>query len=176
MPAYHSSFNGVESRVVCNIPILPIKSKYRGPATPADPAALDVIDEALNFFKANCLFRNFEVKGYADRLIVYLTLYISSCIKHLSRNQYDKDSALKELYQLAIKNFQVPGDKSWVLGGMTTAPKSRGDTDILKQFFTQLRQETGVRLCDYIYRHDANVPSKWWMCYAKKKFLNLELE
>merc|ERR1712146_107653 len=121
MPAYHSSFNGADARVVCNIPILPIKSKYRGPATPADPAQPDIIDEAIRFFKANCLFRNYEVKGYADRVIVYLTLYISSCIKHLSTNQYDKDSALKELYQLAIKNFHVPGDKAWVLGGMTTA-------------------------------------------------------
>ena len=84
-------------------------------------------------------------------------------------------SAQKELYQLAIKNFQVPGDKGFALGGMVTAPTNRGDTDILKQYFTQLRQETGMRLCEHIYKFDQNVPSKWWMCYSKKKFLNIEL-
>jgi actin related protein 2/3 complex subunit 3 len=145
--------------------------------------------------KANCLFRNYEVKGYADRVIVYLTLYISQCLTHLSRNQFDKDSALKELsasdglrqcfndrvcaqelYQFAIKNFQVPGDKGFPLGGMVTAPQNRGETDMLKQYFTQLRQETGVRLCEQIYAHDTTIPSKWWMCYAKKKFLNQELQ
>jgi actin related protein 2/3 complex subunit 3 len=126
--------------------------------------------------QANCLFRNYEVKGYADRVIVYLTLYISQCLTHLSRNQFDKDSALKELFQLAIKNFQVPGDKGFPLGGMVTAPQNRGETDMLKQYFTQLRQETGVRLCEQIYAHDTTIPSKWWMCYAKKKFLNQELQ
>mmetsp|Transcript_15134 Transcript_15134/g.26008 ORF Transcript_15134/g.26008 Transcript_15134/m.26008 type:complete len:177 (+) Transcript_15134:48-578(+) len=176
MPAYHSSFNKVESRVICNIPILNLKTKYRGPATPADPGQPDVIDEAIRFFKANCLFRNYEVKGYADRVIVYLTFYISQCLTHLSRNQYDKDSAQKELYQLAIKQFQIPGDKGFPLGGMVTAPTSRGDTDLLKQYFTQLRQETGMRLCEFVYAHNANIPSKWWMCYAKKKFLNTELK
>ena len=33
-----------------------------GPAPPSDPNAIDIVDEALSFFKANCLFRNFEVK------------------------------------------------------------------------------------------------------------------
>jgi actin related protein 2/3 complex, subunit 3 len=141
-----------------------------------NPQQDDVVDEAVRFFKANVLFRNFEVKGYADRVIVYLTLYISQCLTHLSRNQYDKDSALKELFQLAIKAFQVPGDKGFPLGGMVTAPQNRGDTDLLKAYFTQLRQETGVRLCEQIYAHDTAIPSKWWMCFAKKKFLNTELQ
>ena len=65
----------------------------------------------------------------------------------------------------------MSGDLRIAACGLLLPNKRSCCVDILKQFFTQLRQETGVRLCDYIYRHDANVPSKWWMCYAKKKFL-----
>ena len=35
----------------------------------------DIIDETLNFFRANVFFRNFDVKGKADRTMIYLTLY-----------------------------------------------------------------------------------------------------
>ena len=29
----------------------------------ADPSQPDIIEEALDLFRANCLFRNFEIKG-----------------------------------------------------------------------------------------------------------------
>ncbi len=51
----------------------------RGPA--ASTSDTDVIDEALAFFRANVLFRSFEVKGASDKLLVYLTLYIGSCLR-----------------------------------------------------------------------------------------------
>jgi hypothetical protein len=36
----------------------------------------DIVDEALRLFRANMLFRNFEVLGGGDRVLVYLTLFI----------------------------------------------------------------------------------------------------
>jgi hypothetical protein len=30
--------------------------------TTADPSDLDIVDEALDLFRVNCLFRNFEIK------------------------------------------------------------------------------------------------------------------
>ena len=38
---------------------------------------MDVVDEALKFFKANVLFRNFEVTCPSDKTLIYLTLFIS---------------------------------------------------------------------------------------------------
>ena len=35
---------------------------------------MDVVEEALYYFRANVFFRNFEMKGAADRVLVYLTL------------------------------------------------------------------------------------------------------
>ncbi len=40
----------------------------------------DIIDETLNFFRANVLFRNFDVRGGADRTLIYLTLYTHQCL------------------------------------------------------------------------------------------------
>ncbi len=37
---------------------------------------IDVVDEAIDFFRANVLFKSFEIKGGADRVLVYLTLFI----------------------------------------------------------------------------------------------------
>ena len=36
----------------------------------------DIVDEAIAYFRANVLFKSFEVKGSADRVLAYLTLFI----------------------------------------------------------------------------------------------------
>ena len=43
----------------------------------------DIVDETLGYFKANVLFKHFEVKGAADRTLIYLTLYTTQCLKRL---------------------------------------------------------------------------------------------
>lgn len=35
----------------------------------------DIIDEALSYLRANVFFRNFDVRGSADRTLIYLTLH-----------------------------------------------------------------------------------------------------
>lgn len=43
--------------------VLPIKTKYRGPAPLiSDDDITDIIDEALYYFKANVFFRTYEIK------------------------------------------------------------------------------------------------------------------
>ena len=37
----------------------------------------DIVEEALDLFRGNVYFANFEIKGPADRLLVVLILYIS---------------------------------------------------------------------------------------------------
>ncbi len=39
--------------------------------------------QALRLFRANVLFRSFDVANSADRLLVYLTLYTSVCLKRM---------------------------------------------------------------------------------------------
>jgi actin related protein 2/3 complex, subunit 3 len=77
-----------------NFPILPLRTRTRGPAytLPAlppsqsdldiDPGSesYDCVDEILSLFRANVLFRNFEIKGPADRMLIYGILFLSECL------------------------------------------------------------------------------------------------
>ncbi len=40
----------------------------------------DIIDETLSYFRANVLFRNFDVRGGGDRTLIYLTLFTVLCL------------------------------------------------------------------------------------------------
>lgn len=77
-PAYHSAFNEAKDAAqICGMAVLPLKTRIRGPAPQLDGGAEDdQVDEALRLFRANVLFRNFEVLGPADRTLIYLTLFI----------------------------------------------------------------------------------------------------
>ena len=41
-----------------------------------DPKEKDVIDEAIELYRAQILFKNFRVKGTADKVNVFLTCFI----------------------------------------------------------------------------------------------------
>ncbi|KAL2917204.1 subunit of the Arp2/3 complex [Polyrhizophydium stewartii] len=172
MPAYHSAFNDDQTvRSVGGIALLPIKTKNRGPAPPpADPAADDIIDEAISLYRANSFFRNFEIKGNADRVLIYLTLYIQECLGKLTKLPNLIESQ-KILATHAVQNFAIPGDATFPLNAMYERPANRNDAELVKQYLTQLRQEASVRLAQRIFEDDK--PSKWWMCFAKRKFMNL---
>ncbi|EJW78165.1 hypothetical protein WUBG_10927 [Wuchereria bancrofti] len=64
--------------------VLPIRSNIKGPAPRIDDGE-DIIDEALAYFKPNIFFREFEIKSPADRTLIYLTLYISECLRKLQK-------------------------------------------------------------------------------------------
>ena len=92
----------------------------------------DIIDEAIEFFKANVMFRNYDVEGPADRVLVYLTLYIHLCLTKITNKS--KGDAVNTLYQLAISNFAIPGDSNFSLGGFVTNPANRSDAGTVERF------------------------------------------
>lgn len=61
--AYHSNIKDFQ-QLAGNMAIVSIKSQYKGPAPLLSPtnADMDIIDEALSYFKANVFFRSYEVK------------------------------------------------------------------------------------------------------------------
>lgn len=46
--------------------------------------------------------------------------------------------------------------------------------DLMRQYFLQLRHETGARVCEKVFSEDGK-PNKWWICFAKKKFMDKSL-
>lgn len=83
--------------------LLPLKTTFKGPAPRlgnylsahkgvSNPCVIeepspddDIVDEALKYFKPNVFFREFEIKGAADRTLMYLLLYITECLKRLQK-------------------------------------------------------------------------------------------
>ena len=85
MPAYHSAFNQTTCQTLGTIPILPLKTKLRGVAPIQQDTSDDIIDEVLGLYKANTFFRNFDIKGGADRILIYLILYLQECLTKLAK-------------------------------------------------------------------------------------------
>lgn len=150
--------------------ILPIRSRIRGSAPPpVDPSRPDIIDEAIDLFRANSLFRNFEIKGHADRVLIYLILFISDCLTKISASKvsWTVNEANKQLQTYAVDNFALPGDANFPLNSLYAPPQSRADADVLKSYLTQARQETAARLVEKVFIDGK--PSKFWLAFTKRR-------
>jgi len=176
MPCYHSKYNEelVGGQEVCSCAVCPIKTEFRGPATKASPDQDDVIDETLNYFRANVLFKNFDIRGSADRTLIYLTIFTQQCLVKCEKIE-DKAAVSRELNALAIKPMILPGDSAWPLGAIYPKPSSNEETELFKAYFKQARSELAVRLVDRLFDKDG-VKSKWWQAFSKRKFMGKELK
>lgn len=174
MPAYHSAFNEVsDARVIGSMALLPFKTQVKGVATMLpDNGQEDIVDEAIATFRPNSLFKNFEFKGAADHTLVYELLFIQELLAKIHQKPLPRIEAQKTMITHAVKAFALPGDATFPLNAMFEKPTSRQDIDFLRGYLTQLRQETAIRLVNTVYG-SGDVPSKWWMCFSKRKFMNL---
>lgn len=136
--AYNSIFNNDPNppRLIGNFPILPLRTKTRGPAytlpipSPPLPAnespdpdseSYDILDEIISLFRANTFFRNFEIQGPADRLLVYGIWFLSDCLQKIKPNATVRD-AQKDVMNLALDlNFAIPGDPGFPLNQVCAA-------------------------------------------------------
>ncbi|KAL8791946.1 MAG: hypothetical protein Q9195_005435 [Heterodermia aff. obscurata] len=188
MPAYHSIFlNDQDVRVLGNFALLPLRTRTRGPAytlppLPSGTSELDIdgndesydpLDETLSLFRANTFFRNFEIKGPADRLLIYGILFVSECLGKVKATMGRKE-AEKALLNTALDQFAIPGDASFPLNQAFEAPRDRQDAETLRQYLSQVRQELAMRLLARIYA-DGPTPSKWWLSFTKRKFMGKSL-
>ncbi|KAH3672347.1 hypothetical protein WICMUC_004319 [Wickerhamomyces mucosus] len=143
---------------------------------PAYPSQLDydIIDESLDLFRANSFFKNFEIKGPADRVLIYGILYISDCLSKLSSNT-TRNESIKILTNLSLDQFAVPGDGNFPLNSLYQSPKDRAEYDLLKQYLTQFRQELASRVIERIYDNESTTPSKYWLAFTRRRFMNKSL-
>jgi actin related protein 2/3 complex subunit 3 len=80
-----------------NFALLPLRTRTRGPAIQLPPLPADIteltidaahdsydpLDEILALFRANTFFRNFEIKGPADRVLIYGILWVSEVLSKI---------------------------------------------------------------------------------------------
>uniref|UniRef100_A0A2R8Z752 Actin-related protein 2/3 complex subunit 3 n=1 Tax=Pan paniscus TaxID=9597 RepID=A0A2R8Z752_PANPA len=124
----------------------------------------DIVDEAIYYFKANVFFKNYEIKNEADRTLIYIPLYISECLKKLQKCN-SRSQGEKEMYTQGINNFPIPGEPSFPLN----------EDEVMRACLQQLRQETGLRLCEQVFNPQNDQPSTWWTCFVKRQFMNKSL-
>ena len=160
------------TKVACGTAILPLKTQTAGPA-PHVFEGQDVVDEAIYLFRSNVLFRKFDVKGPADRTLIYLTLYINACLK-ATADAKTKDQAKKLLDSLLQERFRIPGETGFALGGFMFAPKTTEEGELFRGYMKQCREEVNNRILDFCFKKDGT-PDKYWYAFAKKTFMNKNL-
>lgn len=151
--AYNSVFNADPSpRLIGNFPLLPLRTKTRGPAytlpypqppLPAhespdpDSESYDVVDEVLALFRANTFFRNFEIQGPADRLLIYGIWFVSDCLAKVKPGAGVRD-ATKDVMNTALDlNFALPGDPGWPLNQVCLHGTEDGVGKVSKRWLTR---------------------------------------
>jgi len=144
MPGINSKFNDEDVQEVCGMSLLPLKTKLKGPMPISRSADEDIIDEALKNFRVNVMMAGFKIEGGADRVTIFLTLFIAQCLKRLEKAN-DASQAEKLMFDLAHEKFPVPGDSGWKLGGHIPSPKGRKEEENLKAYLNVLREETTLR-------------------------------
>ncbi|KAL8847536.1 MAG: hypothetical protein Q9221_007436 [Calogaya cf. arnoldii] len=191
MPAYHSIFlQDTDVRLIANFPLLPLRTRTRGPAytlpalpssTPAhespdpDSESYDALDEVLSLYRANTFFRNFEIKGPADRLLICGILTVGELLGKVPKVGGAREGE-KALMNTALDNqFAIPGDPGFPLNQAFEAPRDRQDAETLRQYLSQVRQELAIRLVARLYAGNSSTPSKWWLSFTKRKFMGKSL-
>ena len=83
------------------------------------------------------------------------------------------------MFTLALEPFALPGDADFPLNAFYERPGGAGEADELRKYLTQVRSEVGHRLVERVFDPkmggEDGRPSKWWTCFARKKFLKTEL-
>ncbi|KAK1144907.1 actin-related protein 2/3 complex subunit 3, partial [Acipenser oxyrinchus oxyrinchus] len=178
--AYHSTLMDSNTKFIGNMALLPLRTQFKGPA-PRETKDTDILDEAIYYFKANVFFKNYEIKNEADRTLIYVTLYISECLKKLQKcvdlplfSVQLRSQGEKEMYTLGITNFPMPGSPV-PLNGMYAKPSNKQEEETMRTYLQQIRQETGLRLCEKVFDPQTDKPSKWWICFVKRQFMNKSL-
>lgn len=75
---------------------------------------------------------------------------------------------------MANSKFDIPGEAGFPLNAIYAKPSSPKDADDLRAYMKQLRIETGLRICQKVYGAE-DKPSKWWLCFARKRFMDKTL-
>lgn len=127
---YHATPGSDDLPTACSVPLMPLRGAAKGPAPPqaeggADQA--DVVQEAMDAFRANVLFRSFDVVSPADKLLIYVTLAISCCLQRFAAAgpSLSAAEAGRLAYAWAHEPFPCPGQAGFPLPGLFSAPQSK---------------------------------------------------
>ena len=134
---------------------------------------LDIIDESLMYFRANVFFKNFPIRGDADKLLVYITVFIQKCLEVIS-NDTDEKKAKTNLIKLIDDAEYNPNVKGHFFNSLVTVNNS--EVSELQNYLKSVRKEIVNRVQYLLF--DAlwgSLDLKFWLLFAKRKFMGYEM-
>ncbi|KAL7168488.1 hypothetical protein ACSBR2_038847 [Camellia fascicularis] len=78
----------------------------------------------------------------------------------------------KAIINLGLEDVPVPGESGFPFPGLFALPQSRKESELFRNYLKQIREETSGRLLSVAYRPNGT-PNKWWLAFAKRKFMNI---
>ena len=166
MPAYHSKFKDYDCDAPYGVAILPLK--------PDIDDEVDIVDEALEAFRINIYFHNFEVTSNADRTLVFLTVCIAHCLRLLKDVGPDEEKAKKVLGAFCHEPIPSITSGDFFMKYLTKKTDNTKGED-LARYFKEIRSVLVERLMHILYNPDwGTMDLKFWLAFHKKKFLKME--
>jgi len=178
MPSYHSVFNDINYSTSCGIPLIEFKSNKLPDMDSAklklslSEIDLDIIDEGLIYFRANVLFKNFPIKGDADKLLVYITVFIQKCLEAADNQEQEKAKVLMK--NLIDECEWTPNYKSHFLNNLLNIKNN--EVNDLQSYLRAVRKEIVLRLQYILYDSDCKtLDLKFWLGFSKKRFMGYDM-
>ena len=179
MPSYHSVFNKKEADTkYCGILVLDFK-KNKSPSldisklnVPLESIELDIIDEAIIYFRANVLFKNYSIDGDADKLIVYITVFIQKCLEKTDMNT-EPNTAKANMKKLVDSCEYIPNTENFF---NVLVDKKQNEIPNLQKYLKEIRKEVVDRLIFILYENEKSaMDRKFWLALGKKKFMGYDM-
>ena len=137
-----------------------------------DRENMDIVDEALDLFRTLMMFQNFKVKGGADKVIVYLNVFLAKCLETMRKLGEDCDRAkAKEKLEKIVKDPISITDKDFYMNKLGLIGTG-GSSAKLSQFLDKARAEACKRLLSIMYDPETgDLDRKYWIQYGNRTFL-----
>ena len=179
MPSYHSVWNKKEpDQKYCGIPVFDFKKDktpsldYKKLNVPINQIELDIIDEAIIYFRANVLFKNFSIDGDADKLIVYITVFIQKCLEKAGLNT-EPNTAKVNMKKLIDSCEYIPNTENFF---NVLVDKKDNEISNLQKYLKEIRKEVVSRLIYILYdNQQTSIDRKFCLPLGKKKFMGYDM-
>ena len=150
--------------MACGVPILDLDEH-------------NIVKEALTQFRAQVMFKNFMPKGGADKLLVYLTVFIQHCLRDVGRMKpadlADKGKVQKVIEGLANQPVPDPdSDKDFYIYDLIEHGKSTNERGQFKKYLADLKKATGAELLGVLHHEKhGDMDLKYWLPFGRKLFI-----
>ena len=169
--------NADDLTIVCGVPLLPLAtgSCTEGPCTVLRSSAefKDIVGEALEIFRFTILLKNrFDIHSPADKVLVYLILWIQKLIRAACKSPVSSRDELANVLKIASKEETcVPGDANFPLNMLFAPAMNAKERTLCARYLEHLRLETARRLVFKLWDEESKTLSKWWTQYLEVNWM-----